>query len=62
MRAEPIRYSIEEGGEWHEWKKWPESPKPHIHAVQFSDYSIFDTVNGWRKKPVVRVKAVTKRA
>jgi hypothetical protein len=50
-RPEPIEFTTREGGSWMNWDMGhvPGAlPPPVIHAVKFSDGSIFDTVNGWR--------------
>lgn len=51
-RPQPTHYAVEEGGIWLEWginrHVLPVAHK-HIHSIKFSDGSIFDAVNGWRK-------------
>jgi len=45
---EPVYYTMYEGGPWNTWRKGKNN---HVaHSIKFSDGSIFDMVNGWRKK------------
>lgn len=54
-KPKPVRYTTYEGGEWLQWKDWDDvgkrPPYPAVaHSVEFSDGSIFDMVNGWRRQ------------
>jgi hypothetical protein len=48
-RPEPISYSPKEGTGWIPWGKTYDIRPRELHAIRFSDGSIFDMVNGWRK-------------
>ncbi len=56
MRPEPIEISATEGEAFVPFvkaidrKSWRYNPAA-VHAIKFSDGSIFDTVNGWRRPP-----------
>lgn len=57
MSAKPIYISREEGGER---LPFPANRGGKVHAIWFSDGSVFDAYNGWRLpskwfKPIVRV-------
>jgi hypothetical protein len=49
MKPEPVKYTSDEGGEWHEWR-YQYVPQTSFHAVMFEDGSVFDAINGWRKQ------------
>lgn len=51
-RPEPVAYVIKEGDGWLEWVNWPTNKSKTAHAIKFSDGSIFDMVNGWRKNTI----------
>lgn len=46
----PIEYTVLEGGRWHRFTSfYPIKPTADIHAIKFSDGSIWDEINGLRK-------------
>lgn len=45
-KPHPVLYTTSEGGDWELWAIRNHSV---AHAIKFSDGSIFDMVNGWRK-------------
>ena len=47
-RPEPVAYNNIEGGNWIPWSNIQTSTSV-IHAIRFSDGSVLDVVNGWRK-------------
>lgn len=50
-RPEPVEFAIVEGGIWHPWvaNMTFTAHDRNFHAIKFSNGSVFDMVNGWRK-------------
>ena len=54
-KPETVAISIEEGAGWLpfiraiDWKPPTRSRPNQVHAIKFSDGSIWDAANGWRK-------------
>lgn len=46
MRLAPVKYTIEEGGQWYAWVY---RPPQRPFAIMFEDGSIFDPIVGWRE-------------
>lgn len=55
---QPASFTRVEGGEWKPFfdSRIMGGPGGEVHAILFANGAIFDTVNGWRIKPRIRVK------
>ena len=62
-----IAVARKEGGEWIDFKpdregRWWKGCNGEVHAIKFDNGVIWDTVNGWRRNTLPRVRVPMGRA